>query len=138
MLDSRRRALMALFWIFTPRGKSQSIAKSFHQHLNQAEHSTNDRDSLQSNRQNCIRRTIWCILPPESGDPSSAPMNEDIIIWTEGKTDAQYLTRARDVLKYPQTIKFELLDEMGDDKLIKQCQALSRVPQSTPTIFIFD
>ena len=27
---------------------------------------------------------------------------------------------------------------MGDDKLIKQCQALSRVPQLTPTIFIFD
>ncbi len=65
-------------------------------------------------------------------------MSADAIVWTEGKSDAQYLTRAVEVLKFPYRISFQILDEMGDDKLLKQCQALARVTQPNPTIFIFD
>jgi GTPase SAR1 family protein len=62
----------------------------------------------------------------------------DAVIWTEGKTDAQYLSRAREVLEFPYNLSFPVSVDMGDDQLLKQCVALSRVPQSQPTVFVFD
>src|SRR5260370_14091576 len=62
----------------------------------------------------------------------------DAVIWTEGKTDAQYLSRAREVLTLPYDLKLATSTDMGDDLLLKQCAALSKAIQSQPNIFIFD
>jgi hypothetical protein len=63
----------------------------------------------------------------------------DADIWTEGKTDAQHLRRAADVLEVPFRLNFhEDGADMGDDKLLKQCQAYARSRQVRPHIFIFD
>jgi hypothetical protein len=63
----------------------------------------------------------------------------DVIIWTEGKTDAQYLARARDALEIARPIDFAQVNkDMGEDQLLKQCKALALTPQLRPTIFIFD
>jgi len=62
----------------------------------------------------------------------------DAIVWTEGKTDAQYLRRACDVLGFKHRIELPVSTDMGDDALLKQCLALSRAPQAKPTIFLFD
>lgn len=63
---------------------------------------------------------------------------DDAIIWTEGKTDSQYLKRAADVLGFQPRIEFPVATDMGDDQLLKQCVALSKASQVKPTIFIFD
>lgn len=65
-------------------------------------------------------------------------MGIDAVVWTEGKTDSQYLARASELLSFPYNLDFAVSDDMGDDALLKQCIALARVPQSHPTIFIFD
>jgi DNA polymerase III delta prime subunit len=62
----------------------------------------------------------------------------DAIIWTEGKTDTQYLRRAGEVLGFQHNIDFPVSLDMGDDQLFKQCVALSKASQSQLTIFIFD
>jgi RNA-directed DNA polymerase len=62
----------------------------------------------------------------------------DAVIWTEGKTDAQYLSRAREVLTLPYDLEFATSADMGDDLLLKQCAALSKAVQLQPNIFIFD
>ncbi len=62
----------------------------------------------------------------------------DAIVWTEGKTDAQHMRRACDVLGFKYSIDLPVSSDMGDDALLKQCQALSKAPQASPTIFIFD
>jgi hypothetical protein len=62
----------------------------------------------------------------------------DAVIWTEGKTDTQYLSRAQVALRFQHNIHFPVSSDMGDDQLFKQCIALSKAPQSQPTIFIFD
>jgi hypothetical protein len=62
----------------------------------------------------------------------------DAIIWTEGKTDTQHLRRAFGVLKFQYKLALPVSVDMGDDALLKQCLALSRAPQPTPTVFIFD
>jgi RNA-directed DNA polymerase len=60
------------------------------------------------------------------------------IIWTEGKTDGQYLARARQLLECDLELEFPVSTDLGDDQLLKQCIALSRVPQPIPVIFLFD
>jgi DNA polymerase III delta prime subunit len=62
----------------------------------------------------------------------------DAIIWTEGKTDAQYLDRARISLAFSRSLDFPVSTDMGDDQLLKQCIALAKAPQSKPNIFVFD
>jgi hypothetical protein len=62
----------------------------------------------------------------------------DAIIWTEGKTDSQYIARACASLAFPFKLSFSTVDDMGDDALLKQCNALAKVAQQHPTIFIFD
>jgi RNA-directed DNA polymerase len=62
----------------------------------------------------------------------------DAVVWTEGKTDAQYLRRAGEVLGFQHHFDFPVSVDMGDDQLFKQCVALSKASQSQPTIFIFD
>jgi hypothetical protein len=63
----------------------------------------------------------------------------EAIIWTEGKTDIQHLFRAKEILGAGSEISFKQLDaDMGDDQLMKQCRALSMVPQEQVTIFMFD
>ncbi len=66
-------------------------------------------------------------------------MNVDAIIWTEGKTDWQHIKRAFQVLGVGTSLSFkESENDFGEDQLLKQCVALSRVQQLLPTIFIFD
>ena len=65
--------------------------------------------------------------------------NADAIIWTEGKTDWQHLKRAAKELQLRKSLTFEEHHtDFGDDQLLKQCQALARVLQPLPTIFVFD
>lgn len=59
-------------------------------------------------------------------------------IWTEGKTDGQYIERACSVLKFGYELGFPVKADMGDDQLLKQCIALSRSAQLKPNIFVFD
>lgn len=66
-------------------------------------------------------------------------MDDRAIIWTEGKTDWMHLKHAFCVLDIGERVTFhELTEDFGDDQLLKQCVALARVPQSRPTIFLFD
>jgi len=66
-------------------------------------------------------------------------MDNAAIIWTEGKTDWQHLKRAFQVLDIGHNLAFEeSYEDWGEDRLLKQCKALSRVKQAVPTIFIFD
>lgn len=63
----------------------------------------------------------------------------DAVIWTEGKTDWQHLKHAAGVLGFRRSLRFEeQLGDFGDDQLLKQCQALARVSQPIPTVFVFD
>ncbi|WP_448046074.1 hypothetical protein [Bradyrhizobium liaoningense] len=62
----------------------------------------------------------------------------DAIVWTEGKTDGQYLRRACDVLEFKYKVDLPVSTDMGDDALLKQCSALAKAPQAKPAIFIFD
>jgi DNA polymerase III delta prime subunit len=66
-------------------------------------------------------------------------VNPEAIIWTEGKTDWQHLKHAFQKLGAGSRFQFEeFTGDWGDDRLFNQCVALSRVPQTRPTIFIFD
>src|SRR5258708_28720882 len=66
-------------------------------------------------------------------------MDAQAVIWTEGKTDWQHLRRAFQALRIARSIVFhEYETDLGDDQLLKQCQALARVARPCPTIFIFD
>jgi hypothetical protein len=66
-------------------------------------------------------------------------MTHEAVIWTEGKTDAQHVGRAHEILKPDVKIHFQPVNaDMGDDQLLKQCRALAMVPQERPTIFMFD
>ncbi len=66
-------------------------------------------------------------------------MDAQAIVWTEGKTDWQHLKPAFQALGVVSRVAFQEFDyDLGDDQLLKQCVALSRVPQPKPTIFIFD
>src|SRR4051794_26921074 len=59
-------------------------------------------------------------------------MKPEAVIWTEGKTDQQHLGRAFDKLGINGRYIFGGIDQIsGDDQLLKQCIALSRVPQET-------
>ena len=57
---------------------------------------------------------------------------------TEGKTDTLYLMRAQKVLKIARNLRFPVNGDMGDDRLLKQCEALSKVAHTCPQIFVFD
>jgi hypothetical protein len=66
-------------------------------------------------------------------------VNDDAIIWTEGKTDWQHLKHAFHKLGAGSGFDFEeFTSDWGDDRLFSQCIALSRARQARPTIFIFD
>jgi RNA-directed DNA polymerase len=63
----------------------------------------------------------------------------DAVIWTEGKTDWQHLKHAYEALRPAFRLRFQgSFEAVGDDQLLKQCTALSKVEQPLPTIFIFD
>ena len=66
-------------------------------------------------------------------------MSAEPVVWTEGKTDIQHLSRAKEILGRGLGLSFKQLDtDMGDDQLLKQCRAMSMTQQERVTIFIFD
>jgi hypothetical protein len=66
-------------------------------------------------------------------------LSNKAIIWTEGKTDILHLSRAKQALKLESEITFKNLEvDMGDDQLLKQCNAMSLTTQDQVTIFVFD
>ena len=66
-------------------------------------------------------------------------MSAEPVVWTEGKTDIQHLSRAKGNLGTRSGIVVQQLDtDMGDDQLLKQCRAMSMTQQERVTIFIFD
>src|ERR1700728_664068 len=66
-------------------------------------------------------------------------IDADALVWTEGKTDWQHLKHAYEVLRPGLRLRFqESLEAVGNDQLLRQCMALSKIDQPLPTIFIFD
>lgn len=62
----------------------------------------------------------------------------DVIIWTEGITDARHLGKAAEKLGIKLKIEFKEAIESGNDVLLKKCKVFSESPQNVPMVFIFD
>ncbi len=63
----------------------------------------------------------------------------DLEVWTEGKSDWKILKKAFSELGTSLNVKFhEFEGDMGHDKLVKRCDALSDHEHPKPIVFVFD
>jgi len=71
--------------------------------------------------------------------PKTESEKADAIVLTEGKSDIKHLKRAQEKLGIGLKIFFrQNEDAIGDVKLLRLCEDISKVPHERPIIFIFD